>query len=86
VTRLPKVTYGPVPVSMPVLEVIPGDEWTSDKDTVVIEKVEHLHPQGDTPARVRMHGRIVRGTGRGAKTHTWSFVLEQRLEIVRRPR
>jgi hypothetical protein len=85
-SRPVKVTYGPFPVSMPVLEVEPGDEWTSDSDTVIVRQVEHLHANGGEPARVRVHGVIVRGIGRGTKVRTWSFVTEQHLQIVRRTR
>jgi len=84
--RLPRVTYGPPIVSMPVLEVQPGDEWTQDADTVIVRLVEHLHGKDDEPARVRLHGVIVRGVGRGTKVRTWSFVTDQHLQIVRRTR
>ena len=82
--RLPKVTYGPPTVSMAVLDVVPGDEWTSDSDTVVVELIEHLHATASDPARVRLHGRITRGWGKSPKLRTWSFQVDQRLEIVRR--
>jgi hypothetical protein len=82
----PRVTYGPFPVSMLVTDVQPHDEWTSDSDTVVIHLVEMLHATDDEPARVRLHGRIIRGLGRGQKIRTWSFVPDQRLEIVRHPK
>lgn len=84
--KYPAVLFGPAPEPMVVTDIIPGDEWTSDKETVLIEQVEHHHATEEAPAYVRMHGRITRGPDRSPRTvRQWTFVIDQQLMIVRRP-
>ena len=81
-TRI-SVSCGPSPQPMLVADVRPGDEWTTDKDTTVIDDVTAFD-LGDGVPRVRITGRIVRGWGKSQKPRTWTFVPDQQLEIVRR--
>jgi hypothetical protein len=86
--RYPAVLFGPAPQTMLVTDVQPRDEWTSDKESVLIEKIEHHHadPVTGIDAYVRVHGRIIRGPDRSPRTvRTWTFVIDQELSIVRRP-
>jgi hypothetical protein len=78
-----KVTYGPAPESMLVTNVRPGDQWVSDKETVVIDQIdEYEHEMLHVPM-IRLHGRITRGWGASNKRRTWVFNTDQRLEILR---
>ena len=84
--RYPAVLFGPAPTPMPVTDVIPRDEWTTDRESILIEKIEHHSPTPEREAYVRLHGRITRGPDRSPKVlRQWTFHVDQELPIVRRP-
>jgi hypothetical protein len=84
-SRIP-VTYGPAPEPMRVTNVAPGDEWTSDKETVIIDVIEGRPADENFPnGAVRVSGRIIRGHGASQRTRYWTFQPDQELQIVRRP-
>lgn len=64
-----------------VVDLRPGDLWTTDKDAVAVTAVEAFSVEGAT--RIRVTGRIVRGTGCGARLRTWELWPDQPLRVQR---
>ena len=60
-----------------VTELRNGDQWYTDKDTTYIESVDVEEE------RVMVRGRGRRGWGKSKKIRAWSFVLDQKLDIMR---
>jgi len=81
-----QVSYGPFPEPMLVTDIIPGDEWTSDTEMIRIEQIEWHSQTPEMDAYVRIHGQIMTGPDRSPRvTRQWTFVVDQELQIVRRP-
>ena len=79
------ISYGPAPWPVPITDVHPGDEWTTDSDTVVIDDIEVRPTDENFPSgAVRLSGRIIRGHGASQHTRFWTFHPDHELQIVRR--
>lgn len=72
-------------LTMPVAELLPGDEWYTSDFVVVIEAVETRTwaAYGPKP-RTRFAGRITRGWGAGPQICNWVWPPTMSVD-VRRP-
>jgi hypothetical protein len=72
---------------IPATELQPGDQWVIDIGTVVIDGVSDPPPaeSGFPRGIVLVHGRIVRGVGKGRGLRRWIMSPDQRLDIKRTP-
>jgi hypothetical protein len=70
----------------PATDLRAGDIWDGS-DQVLVTAVEILSADSTDPAypngRVRATGQIIRGYAKSKKLHNWSFVPEQKMDILR---
>ena len=67
-------------MSVSATDLRPGDVWVG-RDEVTIDRVEPVTFVFDP--RVRVFGTITKGYGKSRKVRSWTFNLDQRLEVRR---